>query len=289
MRHHQGSKLLDSRTEGLSANQCGACTSDNSSEAQALFNLMTSSSDGSLSETSASSVQRSEAGSETQNKVLPSIVRNHSAKNTERSGVSHHEQQPLPFEKSSSMWDSIESMEAFDVLPQQPHFHPLLQYRKDFREGMAIGLMVTFSNVVSSIDKLEISDPPHKFDGILKTLVQLEAHGFDVQCIRTRVLELLRRKENQDQLLSKRFALRAQLGKENREKELLNLESESIKRSSGSLELSLSHVYEGKGSISERRRETESKLASLEMESRRVEHAILSGQQEFKAIRSASW
>lgn len=52
-----------------------------------------------------------------------------------------------PFEKCSVAWKDIESMEVFREIPQKPHFLPLLDVKETVREGMAIGYMVTFSNV----------------------------------------------------------------------------------------------------------------------------------------------
>lgn len=82
----------------------------------------------------------------------------------------------LPFVKSSSMWQSIDAMEIFDLMPQRC---PLEQYSVDFREGMAIGLMVTFANLADNVRKLSISDTTSTFAACLETLSNLEEHGFE--------------------------------------------------------------------------------------------------------------
>lgn len=64
----------------------------------------------------------------------------------------------LPFKKSSPLWEILESSQIFFRMPQQPHFAPLKKFVESQREGMAISLMVTFSNVVKYILKFDISD-----------------------------------------------------------------------------------------------------------------------------------
>jgi len=287
---NQGGNKVMEPPAGVSASQCGTC-SDNGSEAQGLFNVMASSSDISLFETSGSSVQPSEAGSEEDNNVVLSAAGEQSAKRAliEKVEDSLPEQSPLPFEKHSSMWEPIESMKVFYAMPQRPHFRPLEQYCKSFREGIAIGLMLTFSNVANSVGKLEIADPRHKFDGVLKSLLQLEVHGFDVQRVRARLVELLRMKDNQDRLADERAALKRLIVKEERVKELLNLEIESTEKTSKGSDQSISHLYQGKSDTFKRKRESDSKLDRLEMDSRRIEDALLSARHDFEAISSSTW
>ncbi|KAJ6729340.1 AGENET DOMAIN-CONTAINING PROTEIN-RELATED [Salix viminalis] len=50
--------------------------------------------------------------------------------------------QSVPFVKRSPVWNTIESMEVFQIIPQKPHFHPLTECKGEYREGSAIGIMV---------------------------------------------------------------------------------------------------------------------------------------------------
>ncbi|XP_020254349.1 DUF724 domain-containing protein 5-like, partial [Asparagus officinalis] len=268
-------------TEGLSSALCVVC-SDSDVEAQELFNV-TSSSDSSLVETSTSNAQPSEA----LDNIFRSTEGEHSPKSVPVEKSPSPEQSALPFEKCSPMWDSFESMEAFRVMPQRPHFRPLEKLCKDFREGMAIGLMVTFSNLVNNIDRLAISDSFHKFDGILKTLDHLERYGFDVQCIRARLLELTRLKNNQDRLADEGSTLKILLGKKQKKNEQLNKQIESFNNVSEELEKSLTRLREEKSNIFKRKRENDSELHRLEMDSRRIEDELLSAQHDFEAARRA--
>lgn len=85
-----------------------------------------------------------------------------------------------PFVKSSPLWKTIKSSELFSSMPQQPHFLPLKHYSKSRREGMAIGLMVTYSTIVNNVLNFSISDP----DEMIDTLNDLERHGFKLYNMR---------------------------------------------------------------------------------------------------------
>lgn len=262
--------LRDSKAvSGLgSITECGKCSVSCLEREE----VMVGSSDASLVETSSSGVIE-KAG----NSFEPRLDK------------SPEGQSPWPFKKSSSVWDSIKSMEAFSIMPQSPHFRPLEQYHKDFREGMAIGLMVTFSNLFNSIGKLQIADSRHKFDDLLNPLVSLEMYGFDVQCLRAHLEELLQMKENQERLVDEKSALEVLLVKKKREKDRLDSELKSIDKACRELEQSLSILLEQKVHISEQKRENDSNLDKLEMDSRRVEQAILSTEHDFDAIISSKW
>nr|GEX21653.1 agenet-like domain-containing protein [Tanacetum cinerariifolium]GEX88917.1 agenet-like domain-containing protein [Tanacetum cinerariifolium] len=107
----------------------------------------------------------------------------------------------ISFVKTSPLWDMIESMEAFQKLPQNPHFRPLLKgVKESAREGFAIGTMVTFSNVVDRTFCLRFDYPRTAIEDSLETLVDLESNGFDVEVIRDRLTHLLLLKDKQEEL-----------------------------------------------------------------------------------------
>ncbi|PKI50297.1 DUF724 domain-containing protein 5-like isoform X2 [Punica granatum] len=101
------------------------------------------------------------------------------------------ESESLPFVKSSPAWKAVQSMQVFQKFPQNPHFLPLTEYRKSFREGMAIGHMVTFANVVEEAFRLKITDPVHSFMTCLEALQDLEPHGFHVNATKARLTKML--------------------------------------------------------------------------------------------------
>lgn len=106
-----------------------------------------------------------------------------------------------PFAKRNVAWKAIESMEVFRRIPQRPHFLPLYDFKETAREGMAIGYMVTFSNVVERSSILNIKDPKCDMEDIIEALPNLEANGFDVGMVRNRVMKLLGAKDKEEKLV----------------------------------------------------------------------------------------
>ncbi|XP_065852209.1 DUF724 domain-containing protein 6-like [Euphorbia lathyris] len=113
----------------------------------------------------------------------------------------------LPFRKSSFLWKHFDSLEVFQILPQNPHFIPLLDCNEETREGAAIGHMWTFVSVVEKVTKLRIDDPMTLIHSYLKALDILESVGFDVKALVDCIEELLILKLKQEKLenQSKRY------------------------------------------------------------------------------------
>jgi len=97
----------------------------------------------------------------------------------------------LPFVKTSSMWSQIEAMEIFSEVPQRPNFHQFKQHVPELREGMALGLMFSFASLAESIKKLKVQDENALFEEKMQGLCSLEAHGFDVRHLRSRLQAML--------------------------------------------------------------------------------------------------
>ncbi|RVX01566.1 DUF724 domain-containing protein 7 [Vitis vinifera] len=79
--------------------------------------------------------------------------------------------QSLPFVKSSPIWNTLETLEVFQRMPQKPHFRPLENCKEERREGLAIGNMVTFSTLIekSRINELVfIKDQQEQLKGRTK-------------------------------------------------------------------------------------------------------------------------
>ncbi|KAM0867857.1 hypothetical protein ACQ4PT_041712 [Festuca glaucescens] len=117
-------------------------------------------------------------------------------------GLSSLAIQHLPFVKTSPIWAELEALEIFSKVPQRPNFHLVQQYCPELREGMALGLMVSFANLAESINRLEIQDDNGPFEQKMLGLSLLEANGFEVRDMRLRVQTLCdtrnRRVELQD-------------------------------------------------------------------------------------------
>ncbi|KAJ0743447.1 putative Agenet domain, plant type [Helianthus annuus] len=104
------------------------------------------------------------------------------------------------FEKRSSFWETIGSMEAFRMFPQNPHFRPLDNLNESARERHAIYKMVDFSSVFENMCHLRRDHPRSEIEDQLQTLLELETHGFDVDSLRNRLMEMLSCKDKREAL-----------------------------------------------------------------------------------------
>lgn len=100
----------------------------------------------------------------------------------------------FPFVKTSPVWHQIEAMEVFQKVPQEPHFLPLQQFMPELREGMAIGLMVTYASLVESVKSSCIEDNIELFERKMSALAHLVENGFDVKLLQQNLMELLETK-----------------------------------------------------------------------------------------------
>ncbi|XP_039068758.1 DUF724 domain-containing protein 7-like [Hibiscus syriacus] len=103
--------------------------------------------------------------------------------------------QGLPFVKSLEIWKAVESMEIFKVMPQNPHFQPLVKSKEILREGLAVAHMLNFASLVQKTSALTVVDPRNLFTTILDVLPEFETLGFDVKAVRGRTSELLKIKD----------------------------------------------------------------------------------------------
>ncbi|GFZ11067.1 hypothetical protein Acr_22g0004650 [Actinidia rufa] len=85
-------------------------------------------------------------------------------------------------------------------MPQQLHFCSFDKSKEDKADGLAIGYMVTFTNVAESVSRLQVTDPTRLTDSISETLSDFELRGSDVGLIRSRLNELLLKKGCHHQL-----------------------------------------------------------------------------------------
>ncbi|KAL1827292.1 hypothetical protein ACET3Z_005704 [Daucus carota] len=112
--------------------------------------------------------------------------------------------QNWPFAKTNySLWNSLESEEAFRLVPQTPHFQSLFSQRESSREGAAIASMVNFSNVFKMASNLQPDCPRNTIEDALETLLDLENDGFMVNVVRDRFLQLLSAKDKVEGFVAK--------------------------------------------------------------------------------------
>ncbi|PIA45964.1 hypothetical protein AQUCO_01600309v1 [Aquilegia coerulea] len=174
----------------------------------------------------------------------------------------------LPFIKSSFMWPQFESMEVFLSLPQQPHFNPLMVQDEYLREGAAIGLMLSFTQLVEATRMAQLDDSGNMFDTKLKALQFLEEHGFAIQPIRTQLVELLRIKESCGQLNCKLKTVTREVNEELESVALLDKDIQMLK---------------------ERRKMKAFKVAELQGTSEQIEESIRAARSNFDTLVAAPW
>lgn len=85
----------------------------------------------------------------------------------------------------------LESVEAFKVMHQNPHFQTLTNYGVICRENIVIGLLFRFVSLYEMVPSLQLDNPRDFFTGCLEVISELEPHGFDVAVLRDRICRML--------------------------------------------------------------------------------------------------
>ncbi|KAL5697790.1 hypothetical protein ACHQM5_028906 [Ranunculus cassubicifolius] len=122
-----------------------------------------------------------------------------------------------PFTKKSLMWETIESMDAFKLFTQRPHFRPLENDIEGLREGNAMGHMLSFASLVESTCNARLDDPRSMLESNLKALNELEKFGFTVRPICSQLEEILEKKDAITQLIMEKERLAKEMDKKIRE------------------------------------------------------------------------
>ncbi|MQM15737.1 hypothetical protein Taro_048689 [Colocasia esculenta] len=195
----------------------------------------------------------------------------------------------LPFTKSSPMWEAIAGMDVFHALPQQPHFRPLINCCSELREGMAIGLMVTFDKLVNKITKLQINDPENIFEESLNMLNHLEDHGFDVRCIQDRLEKLQRIRYEQGQYENKKSTLQELILKGRNEGQKLADEIDVIDKSVKEMEKAMVTLRDRRSALVIQRETNEHEIAELQVDEKSLTQTSLSAREEFDSTLAAAW
>ncbi|KAK8693757.1 hypothetical protein V6N13_071327 [Hibiscus sabdariffa] len=199
-----------------------------------------------------------------------------------RSGSPLDEDPSLPFVKKSLLWRTIESMDVFEIVPQKPHFQPLAENREEFREGSAIGIMVTFASLFEKISALRFDDPRDTFDSFFESLSCLEKHGFDVTLLRYRLNKLLSIKEGQVQHIGER---------ENAEREMIENTEEVAKldEEMKEIEKKITELQERHTVIKSEKEAKNLKIAGLKMHVDVLTEHVQNDMRDFKKLTTAPW
>ncbi|MFS8027018.1 hypothetical protein Hanom_Chr16g01493561 [Helianthus anomalus] len=105
-------------------------------------------------------------------------------------GTTTNYQQDWPFIKQSPIWATIDSLVSCLTPPQKPHFSPLKKTKGLHREGLAIAHVLTCYNLVQSLPNIKLNDPVDIINGNLEVLVDLEAHGKEMDQLKVEMQKL---------------------------------------------------------------------------------------------------
>ncbi|GJN25381.1 hypothetical protein PR202_gb13202 [Eleusine coracana subsp. coracana] len=186
-----------------------------------------------------------------------------------------------PFVKRSPAWSIVEASNVFKLVPQHPHFLPLRKHSLEIREGIALGLMVAFATLVENVREASIEESMEFFEDKIKTLCHLEANGFNVQFLQSRLTKMLQIKSNCSKYLGEMNKLDAEMvGKTtslSRMDALLDQKGEAI----GQLEQQLAHLRQETQQIEKDREHEDAEMSRLKSKHSRFEEAFREGKQQF--------
>ncbi|KAK9292868.1 hypothetical protein L1049_020849 [Liquidambar formosana] len=197
-------------------------------------------------------------------------------------GSEPNKNQILPFVKSSPVWKTIESMEVFQKMPQKPHFRPLDGCKEECREGLAVGNMVTFVNLVERMSKLQFDDSRSVFDSSLEALHDLETHGFDIKALEGRFNELLSIKNRLGQLEDQSKQVEGQIIE-------CTQEETNIDRKIDEIDKKILELQEKRALVMSRKEIKESEVATLQKTVNVINEGIRSAQLEFERLTAVPW
>ncbi|KAG2589172.1 hypothetical protein PVAP13_5NG352900 [Panicum virgatum] len=195
----------------------------------------------------------------------------------------------LPFMKTSPMWEQIEAMEVFRNVPQRPNFHNFQQHVPELREGMALGLMLSFANLAESIRRLSIHDEVALFEEKMKGLSLLEADGFDVRHLRSRLETLLHIRNVCSELQAAIKELKNRSSHNETDNRHLSAQIDLLNMTVRHLELQ-AYLFRciTQSAISQKMNNASEDLR-LKTEAGMLERSYLSAEQQFNSAATASW
>ncbi|OEL37273.1 hypothetical protein BAE44_0001708 [Dichanthelium oligosanthes] len=195
----------------------------------------------------------------------------------------------LPFTTTSPMWAQIEAMEVFRKVPQRPNFDQFQLHVPELREGMALGLMLSFANLAESIRKLSIHDEDALFEEKMKGLSLLEADGFDVRHLRSRMETLLHIRNGRPGLEGAIKDLEEKIFQKETDDRLLGTQIGVLNMTVRQLELQAYLFRRITQSAISQKMNDASEIARLKTEAGVLKQSYLSAEQCFSSAAAAPW
>ncbi|CAL5079279.1 unnamed protein product [Urochloa decumbens] len=190
----------------------------------------------------------------------------------------------VPFVKSSPAWSVIDAMDVFKKVPQQPHFRPLGQFMLALREGMALGLMVSFANLVEHICKSSIADSITSLEEKMAALRELEENGFDVKFLQSSLTELLQIKCDHISHLTGKGQLKAQLLEKTTSLSQIDEQLDKKEQNIAKLEEELGRARWEAQKIAEEREREKEELSRLNAADSSIEEACAGAELQFQSV-----
>lgn len=176
----------------------------------------------------------------------------------------------------------IESLDVFQEVPQNPHFLPLVGIKEEFREGSAIGIMVSYSSLFEKVSSLQFDDPKGMLESTRAFLHDLEMHGFDVGFLRARLNKLSSIRGSQDHLLEESKNAERKLVESTAEKAKCREEMDWINKK-------IAELQEQLLSVKSKDEKIDSEIASFRRCIDGVEQRLANIRDEFKSVATAPW
>ncbi|KAI4968955.1 hypothetical protein ZWY2020_046285 [Hordeum vulgare] len=190
---------------------------------------------------------------------------------SESSAIQH---QHLPIVKTSSLWAQLEALEIFRTTPQWPDLHQFEQHVPELHEGLALGLMISFVNLAENINRLGVEDDVELLEQKINCLAYLEASGFDVGDLRSRVEALLHMKNSRAELSGALKKLEEEIAREEADDQELGTRLHALAMAVHHLELHAHLVRNVIRSVVAQRMKNAMEISRLKVEANNLSTAV---------------
>ncbi|KAJ1256228.1 hypothetical protein BS78_K060700 [Paspalum vaginatum] len=188
------------------------------------------------------------------------------------------------FTKSSPMWALVEALGAFKDAPQQPHFLTLRKLNPDLREGIALGLMVSFADLVKSTREASIDNSIEWFEDKISTLCHLEGNGFNVHSLQSTLTRLVKIKSNRTRYLEEIDKLKAKAVAKKASSAQIEALLDAKEIAIVELEQQLGPLHQDSQKIAKDKDNEEAKLLNIKVAQSRFEEAFGDAERQFQSI-----
>ncbi|KAL1189288.1 DUF724 domain-containing protein 6 [Cardamine amara subsp. amara] len=188
----------------------------------------------------------------------------------------------LPFAKRSPLWKEIDSMEVFKTVKQSPHFSPLLETGEEFREGLAVGVMVSFSRLLETVKDLKPDVSKSKLERLKVCFSELEKYGFDVTPPRSRINMLLSLKDRHVNKVE-------ELKDEETEMTEESIKKQKVEEDLRDVERKILKLQSQKADLKEKKDASGQEIVRKQLRASAIVTEIQDVELEFQSIVSAPW